>query len=163
MGWKLGDKIIKEGQAFDSADGSVRHPSCWSTHWSDEVKKANGLTYVNTDYDTRFYTGVNDDGSLIEKDVESIKAVATATIKAQAKEILRSTDWYLIRKTETNKEVPDTVANYRTAVRDKSKTIEDAINAADTHAKVLALYDVPVDSDGNPTGNAPIHDWPEEI
>jgi hypothetical protein len=27
----------------------------------------------------------------------------------------------------------------------------------------MALYDVPVDGDGNPTGNAPIHDWPEEI
>jgi len=158
MGWKLGDKIIKEGQAFDSADGSVRHPSCWSTHWSDEVKKANGLRYVNTDYDDRFYTGVKDDGSLIKKDVASIKAVATATIKAQAQEILRSTDWYVIRKSETNKEVPDTVANYRTAVRTASKTIEDAITAANTHAKVMALYDIP---DGGTV--APINDWPEEI
>lgn len=157
MGWKLGDKVIEEGQAFDSADGSVRHPSCWSTYWSDEVKKANGLTYVNTDYDYRFYNGVNDDGSLVEKDIASIKAVANATIKAQAEEILRSTDWYITRKSETGKEVPDTVANYRTAVRDKSKTIEDAITAADTHAKVMALYDVP---DGGTA--APINDWPEE-
>ena len=158
MGWKLGDKIIKEGQAFDSADGSVRHPSCWSTHWSDEVKKANGLTYVNTDYDDRFYTGVKDDGSLIKKDISSIKAVATATIKAQAQEILRSTDWYVIRKSETNQEVPDTVANYRTAVRTASKTIEDAITAANTHAKVMALYDIP---DGGTV--APITDWREKI
>jgi hypothetical protein len=27
----------------------------------------------------------------------------------------------------------------------------------------MALYDVPVDKDGNPTGNAPINDWPKEI
>jgi hypothetical protein len=25
------------------------------------------------------------------------------------------------------------------------------------------LFDVPVDSDGVPTGNAPINDWPEEV
>ena len=89
---------------------------------------------------------------------DSIKAVATATIKAQAEEILRSTDWYITRKSETGKEIPDTVANYRTAVRDKSKTIEDAITAADTHAKVMALYDVP---DGGTV--APINNWPDTI
>jgi len=27
----------------------------------------------------------------------------------------------------------------------------------------MALYDTPVDSDGVPTGNAPINDWPDEI
>ena len=29
-------------------------------------------------------------------------------------------------------------------------------------AAFKALFDVPVDSDGKPTGNAPINDWPEE-
>ena len=38
-----------------------------------------------------------------------------------------------------------------------------AINAVKTHAKFMALYDTPVDSDGNPTGNAPISDWPDAI
>jgi len=27
----------------------------------------------------------------------------------------------------------------------------------------MALYNAPVDADGNPTGNAPINDWPETI
>jgi hypothetical protein len=30
-------------------------------------------------------------------------------------------------------------------------------------AAFVALYDVPVDADGNATGNAPINDWPETI
>ena len=43
------------------------------------------------------------------------------------------------------------------------RDLKDAITACDTLAKFIALYDVPVDGDGNPTGNAPINDWPEEI
>ena len=41
--------------------------------------------------------------------------------------------------------------------------IEAAITAASDLAAFIALYDVPVDADGNPTGNAPINDWPDEI
>ena len=42
-------------------------------------------------------------------------------------------------------------------------TIETAITNAADHAAFMALYDVPVDADGDPTGNAPINDWPAEI
>jgi hypothetical protein len=48
-------------------------------------------------------------------------------------------------------------------VRTASNTIETAINGAADHAAFMALYDTPVDSDGVPTGNAPINDWPDEI
>jgi hypothetical protein len=50
---------------------------------------------------------------------------------------------------------------YRAAVRTASNTIEAAIDAAADHTAFVALFDVPVDSDGNPTGNSPIADWPE--
>ena len=30
-------------------------------------------------------------------------------------------------------------------------------------AAFKALFDVPVDSDGKPTGNAPMYDWPDSI
>ena len=55
------------------------------------------------------------------------------------------------------------MTTYRAAVRTKSGQIEAAINGAANHAAFMALFDVPVDSDGNPTGNAPINDWPDEI
>ena len=67
------------------------------------------------------------------------------------------------RKAETGTEVPSAIGNYRTAVRTASETIETAILACTTHAEFMALYDVPVDADGNPTGNAPINDWPDEV
>jgi hypothetical protein len=50
---------------------------------------------------------------------------------------------------------------YRAAVRTTSNTIEASINGAADLAAFMALYETPVDSDGVPTGNAPINDWPE--
>ena len=59
--------------------------------------------------------------------------------------------------------LPADVATARAAIRTASNNIEAAIAAASDLAAVMALYDVPVDSDGNPTGNAPINDWPDAI
>ena len=92
-----------------------------------------------------------------------LKSIAITRTKETARTRLSKTDWYVTRKTEAGTAIPSTVTDYRTAVRNKCKTIEDAITACDTLAKFMALYDVPVDSNGDPTGNAPIHDWPEEI
>ena len=45
----------------------------------------------------------------------------------------------------------------------KIKTSADyEAEIATKFATFKALFDTPVDSDGKPTGNAPIHDWPEE-
>ena len=48
-------------------------------------------------------------------------------------------------------------------MRTKSGTIESSIDGAADHAAFMALFEPPVDSDGNPTGNAPIADWPDEL
>ena len=42
-------------------------------------------------------------------------------------------------------------------------TIEGKITGAANFAAFIALYDTPVDGDGNPTGNAPIVDWPDAL
>jgi len=59
--------------------------------------------------------------------------------------------------------VPTDVTTYRAAVRTASNTIEASIDATNSHSAFLALHDTPVDADGNPTGNAPIDDWPTEL
>ena len=59
--------------------------------------------------------------------------------------------------------MPDSVAAYRAAVRNASGDIEAAITAVTTLDAFIALYDAPVDADGNPAGNAPINDWPDAI
>ena len=47
----------------------------------------------------------------------------------------------------------------------KSSTadIETAINACDDLDDFKAMFVVPVDSDGEPTGKAPMYDYPDEV
>ena len=191
MPWKYGNKIIKEGRGWTD-DAGTKHPYNWNI-WSDADKKAAGLTWEEppaseAPYDNRFYWGRQADGSLIPKTLTDVKAVddddkavidpitgkqlvtkglKTVYIeqtKQTAKNKLVSTDWYITRKAEDNTTtIPSDVTTYRAAVRTKSDTIETAITNAADHAAFMALFDVPVDSDGNPTGNAPINDWPDEL
>lgn len=181
MPWKLGDKIIREGRSW-SADG-ITHPTNWAI-WSDADKKAAGLTWEDppAPYDNRFYwdastpkalddvNAVDEDGNaVLDENGEQVvtlglKSQWKATIKQQAAGLLAPTDWYVTRKAEDNTAtIPSNVTTYRAAVRTKSGQIETAITNAADHAAFMALFDTPVDSNGNPTGNAPIADWPDEI
>ena len=83
--------------------------------------------------------------------------------KESANGRLQSTDWYVTRKAEAGTAVPSDITTYRTAVRTSSKTIEDKINACSDLAACKALFDVPVDGSGNPTGKAPIYNFPKEV
>lgn len=191
MPWKYGDKIIKEGSGWIDNAGT-KHPYNWNI-WSDADKKTAGLTWENLPaseepYDSRFYWGRQTDGTLIPKSLTDIKAVDSdgkeiidprtnkqlvskglktvyiEKTKQTANNKLVSTDWYITRKAEdSTTTVPSDVATYRAAVRTKSGTIETAITNAADLAAFIALFDVPVDSDGKPTGNAPINDWPDEL
>lgn len=180
MPWKLGDKIIKEGRSW-SADG-ITHPTNWAI-WSDADKKAAGLTWEDSpaSFDNRFYwdastpralddvNEVRDGEPLLDDKGNQIvtlglKSQWKATIKQQAAGLLAATDWYVTRKSEdSTATIPSNVTTYRAAVRTKSGQIETAITNAADHAAFMALFYTPVDSDGNPTGNAPINDWPDEI
>ena len=183
MPWKLGDKIIKEGRSW-SHDG-IKHPTNWAI-WSDADKKAAGLTWEDppASFDNRFYwdaktpralddvNEVDDDGKAVldEKGEQvvtlGLKSQWKATIKQQAAGLLAPTDWYVTRKSEdSTTTIPSKVTTYRAAVRTKSGTIEAAIDGAEDHAAFMALFDTPMDSQDppQPTGNAPIADWPDEI
>jgi hypothetical protein len=92
-----------------------------------------------------------------------LKYNAIQQTKRTAAGKLQPTDWYVTRKAEAGTEIPDSVLDYRAAVRTASGTIETAITDAADHTAFMALYNAPVDADGNPTGNAPINDWPDEV
>ena len=187
MPWKLGDKIIREGRSWIGSDGT-QYSSAWGK-MTDGEKESRGLKFFPDPkpWDNRFYWGWDaDEKNLIERKIDNedaidgsgnklkdekgnqvinygLKSLAITKTKNEARTRLSSTDWMVLRKADEGTAIPDTVGNYRTAIRSACKTIEDAITACDTLAKFIALYDVPVDGDGNPTGNAPINDWPEEI
>jgi hypothetical protein len=185
--WKYGETIIRLGRSWTNSDG-VTHPRNWA-NWSDADKAAAGLVWVDDvqPHDSRFYWGRDAEGALIPKNIDDVNEVdengdplldedgvqvvtkglktnAIELVKTQAGGLLAPTDWMVIKAAEVaDYTVPADVLTYRAAVRTASNTIEAAITACTDHASFMALYDVPVDADGNPTGNAPINDFPEAI
>ena len=191
MPWKHNGRTIKVGKAW-VADNGTQHPATWS-RWSSEKKTAEGLTWEDPPasqepFNERFYLGRQADGTLIERNLADVNAVdndgnaiidpitnqqmVTKGLKTlwieQTKEIannlLSKWDWQVVRKSEKNTAIDSNVATYRDAVRTKCASIETAINNCSNLTEFMALFDAPVDSDGNPTGDpAPINDFPDEI
>lgn len=179
MAYYYNDKIIREGRSWTDSNG-IKHPTNWG-RWSDEEKTAAGLVWQDdpAPFDNRFWWDAttpkelndipavdeNGDPVLNEKGeqviTKGLKSVWISTIKQQAGGLLAPSDWYVTRQAETGEAVPQAVLDYRAAVRAASGAIESAIANAADHAAFVALFDTPVDEDGNAVGNAPIADWPE--
>jgi len=183
MVWKYGDVQLKAGKSWTDKDGT-KHPNNWMI-WSNEDKKGFGLTWeddVDTSFDSTFYWAkdverkladvnvVDEDGKAVIDPITDkqmvqlgLKSIWVAKTKKTANSLLASSDWYVTRKAEANTAIPSDISTYRTAVRTASKTIEDKINACSKLADFMKLFDVPVDSDGNPSGNSPITDFPDKV
>ncbi len=191
MPWKYNGSILKVGKAFTGTDGT-KYPAVWM-RYSNSEKTAIGITWEDppaseAPHDNRFYSGRQTDGTLIPRSLtdvnevdeggnaiidmmtgkqlvtKGLKTIYIEQTKQTANDKLSETDWYVTRKAEdSTTTIPSDVTTYRAAVRTKSGQIETAITNAADHAAFMALFDAPVDSDGNPTGNAPINDWPEDI
>ena len=191
MPWKHNGRTIRVGKAW-VADNGTQHPAIWS-RWSSEKKTAEGLTWEDppaseASYDDRFYLGRQTDGTLIEKSLtdvnlvdeegnavidpitnqqlvtKGLKTVWIERTKAIAQDKLNEHDWMITRKAEKGTEIPSDVTTYRDSIRTKCAQIEASINNCSNLKEFMALFDVPLDSEGNPTGdNPPIFDFPNEI
>ena len=183
MAWLHNGITLKVGKGW--TDGNYKHPYNWASAWSAEDKEHWGVTWQDdpdTSYDDRFYWArdvarsltdinvVDDDGEAVidpttgEQMVQlGLKSIWVAKTKTTANGLLASTDWYVTRKSESNVAIPSTISTYRTAVRTASGTIETAINGCADLDAFKALFVVPTDSDGEPSGKAPIYDFPDEV
>jgi hypothetical protein len=181
--WTYCGKVIRVGRGWVDNEGT-QHPAQWY-RWSDDEKAAKGLVWDESlqpvPFDNRFYWSAGVPKSLVDVDAvdedgnpvldengeqivtKGLKSQAISTVKAQAAGLLSQTDWYVTRKAETDAAIPADVLTYREAVRTASGAIESAIEACDTLEAFMALYDAPVDAEGNVTGNAPINDWPDSL
>jgi len=180
MAYKYSGRIIRAGKAWKDNDG-IQHPANWML-WDAAYKASIGLVWEDdaAPVDSRFYWSagvakslddvneVDGDGNPVMQDGEQVvtkglKTQAIELVKRQAGDKLAVTDWMVVKAAEVaDYSVPSATLTARAAIRTASNTIEAAITGATDHAAFMALYDVPVDSDGNPTGNAPINDWPDE-
>tara|TARA_Y100000114_G_scaffold123133_1_gene118642 strand:- start:915 stop:1490 length:576 start_codon:yes stop_codon:yes gene_type:complete len=191
MPWKKSDgTYIREGKAWVGVDGT-KFPSVWRRFTDDELKKF-GLTWEDPpksseSYDDKFYWGRKTDGSLIERNLADVnvvdddgkavidhqtgkqmielglKSIWIAKTKEMAQQKLNKHDWMITRKAEKGTEIPSDISTYRDAIRTKCASIETSINNCSSHADFIKLFDVPLDSEGQPTGNAPMYDFPDEI
>jgi hypothetical protein len=182
MAYKYSGRIIRAGKAWVDNDG-IQHPANWML-WDDATKAAKGLVWEDdpASFDGRFYWSagvakslddvneVDENGDpLLDDDgqqlvTKGLKTNAIELVKRQAGGLLAPTDWMVIKAAEVaDYSLPTDVATARAAIRTASNTIEASITGAADHAAFMALYNTPVDADGNPTGNAPINDWPEEV
>jgi len=183
MAWLYNGRTLKVGKSWTD-DNGYKHPYNWASAWSAEDKEQWGVTWqddVDTSYDERFYwardverslTDVNavdeDDNPILDQDgnqvvTKGLKTIWIERTKATAQEKLNKHDWLIIRNAEKSTAIPSEISTYRDAVRTASGTIETAINACADLDAFKALFVVPTDDDGNPTGNAPIYDFPEEV
>ena len=168
-------KALRIGRGWTDAAG-VKHPFSWN-RWTDAEKTAHGLVWDASlqpvPFDNRFYWSAGVEKALDDVDAvdengvqvvtKGLKSNAIAQTKMTAGSLLAPTDWYVVKASEVSGyTVPSDITTYRAAVRTASNTIETAITNAADHAAFMALYDTPVDANDNPTGNAPIHDWPEK-
>ena len=190
MPWKHELLTLKPGKAWTDTEGRL-HSAVWM-RYSDETKARYNIIWEEppasaAPFDNRFYLGRDLDGTLIPRpliDINEVdddnnpvldddgnqivtlglKSIYKAKTKETAGLLLLPTDWYVVKAAEiSGYTVPSAITTYRAAVRTASNTIETAIdNAADLDA-FIALFDIPVDDNDNPTGNAPIDDWPDEI
>jgi hypothetical protein len=180
MAYKYSGKVLRVGKAWTDNDG-VLHPAQWATAWTDEEKQAKGIVWEDdpAPFDSRFYwsfgvekaledvTEVDEDGNpVLDEDgvqviTKGLKSNAIALVKTQAGGLLAPTDWMVIKASEVaDYSVPADVLAYRAAVRAASNSIETSIASCGTLDAFKALYDVPVDEEGNSVGNALINDWP---
>ena len=180
--WKYNNKIIRAGKAWVDSSG-VQHPYNWML-WDANTKADKGLVWEDdpAPFDNKFYWSagvareladtlwVDEDGKAVVDDMTGeqgvtlgLKSQYKAQTKVTANGLLAETDWMVIRLQEdSSKALSTAVANYRAAVRTASGSIETAIdNAADITA-FKALFETPM-TDGEPSGKAPINNWPDEL
>ena len=184
MAYKYKDRYLKVGKAWQDDDG-FKHPYNWSSSWSADDLKKWGVTLekdVDTSYDDRFYWAkgkerkledenvVDEDGKAVidpmtgkQRIERGLKYQWIERTKSTANGLLTASDWYLIRKSETSVDIPNDISKYREDVRTATKTIEDKINACSKLADFIKLFDTPVNKDLEPTGKAPIYDFPDEV
>ena len=135
---------------------------------SGKVTGSYGTATARAHADTKWTQAQIDDPSIVGQApdgadtntvrMEGLKTKLIRTVKKQAEGILNKTDWYIVRKADTEEAVPSSIATHRAAVRSKQASMETAItNASDTPA-LETLYTYTEQEDGSytrPLGELP--------
>ena len=123
------------------------------TFSSGKVTRSWGTATAKPHADSLYTAQDETDGLGTEGDVrsEGLKTVLIRDVKKHAESILSKTDWYVIRKADTDEAVPSSIATHRAAVRSKQAEQETAITNASDTAALETLYTYTRQEDGSST------------
>jgi len=95
--------------------------------------------------------------------IEGLKTIFKKEVKEQAKGLLSSSDWYVVRKAEdAGSTIPSDIATYRAAVRTRSNEMETAIDGAADAAAMETLYTYTnTGTEESPVYTKPLGEWPK--
>ena len=131
---------------YDADAGTV------TATYGDATAKAHADTLFTSDDEDN---GLGTEG---EVKVKGLKTVKIEKLKKDAANELARTDWYIVRKADTNTAIPSAITNHRAAVRTKCASMETAITNASNTAAIQTLYTFTTDDDGvssRPLGELP--------
>jgi hypothetical protein len=144
----LNGNRLAEGTSFYDANGT-QYPPQWLNTSTEEEKAAIGITWVADPVraDDRFYWDgdINNPKALedkLEEDgstTKGLKSQFVVQVKDTAGKLLNATDWYVIRKSERNVEIPAEVALKRTQIVTESNRLEVDINGATTVEELITV------------------------
>jgi hypothetical protein len=169
--WKYNGKSIRPGKSWRD-DNRVLHPGNWNI-WSAEHKASMDIIEIipETPPDSRLYTwSMNKDGTINSKakelddsgEVLGLKSNLKNEVKRQQGTLLDQTDWVIIRKADTGKEVPTNIKTWRDAIRVKATEMENAIDAASSVDDIVKLWVThKVDEEEKTIKSGILYDWPE--
>ncbi len=134
--FQLNGNPISPDTAFTAGD--ISYPANWIRLASPEERAAIGITEVADPVraDDRFYW----DGDINNpKDIDGLKTMLIAQVKATAGSLLAATDWKVVRAAEGVKAVDAETLTERAAIRTASDTNEAAITACTSVTQLASL------------------------
>jgi hypothetical protein len=130
----LDGRKLRQGRPF--THNGIQYPGNWLALTSADEKAAIGISWEAdpAPFNRQFYFSAD-----TPRDVADVKPSMLRDQDSTAYNLLNPTDWYIVRKSETNTAIPVGITSFRTAVRDTCEARKVAINGA---ADIPALVGV---------------------
>ena len=130
----LDGKKLRQGRPF--SHNGIQYPGNWLALTSADEKAAIGITWEAdpAPFNSKFYFSADN-----PREVADVKPTMLEDQNTTARNLLNSTDWYVVRKAENSTAIPVGITSFRTAVRDTCEARKVAISGA---ADIPALVGV---------------------
>ena len=133
--------------AYDSSANKVK-----GTYGSATARPHDDVKWTQAQIDAGLAPSGADTNTVASK---GLKTICIEEVKTQAQTQLAKTDWYVVRKADTDEAIPSSIATHRAAVRTKQASMETAITNAADAAALETLY-TRNDSGVRPLGDIPV-------